>query len=186
VAAGGLRRPPTKSPNRIPFGFRASLHRVNNVFTRRFGSFAVERVSFSSLVLLGALLALHAAPLRVFPSGPFLIFFSSSFASVQSVRAPYAVDRPACCTFHGCLQLRIMNIDNTAGREETDNRSNVNISATSWALATRVQFSVFASARYSACSLSSVILLFRRPLHDPVHFAELLLPATSSAREHSC
>lgn len=36
----------------------------------------------------------------------------------------------ACCTFHGCLQLRIMNIDNTAGREETDDRSNVNISAT--------------------------------------------------------
>lgn len=41
VAAGGLRRPPTKSPNRIPFGFRASPRRVNNVFTRRFGSFAV-------------------------------------------------------------------------------------------------------------------------------------------------
>lgn len=87
MAAGGLRRPPTKSPNRIPFGFRAS-HRVNNVFTRRFGSFAVGRASPLSSVLFGALLALHALhPPRVFPSGPFS-FFSSSFASV---RAPYAV-----------------------------------------------------------------------------------------------
>lgn len=80
-------------------------------------------------------------PPRVFPSGPFLIFFPHR--SLSSVRCM----RPACCTFHGCLQLRIMNIDNTAGREETDDRSNVNISATLRALATRAfSFSILASA----------------------------------------
>lgn len=74
VAAGGLRKPPTKSPNRIPFGFQASLHRVNNVFTRRFGSFAVGRASFSSSLrpLLGA--PLQAAPSCV-PIGVFSHFF---------------------------------------------------------------------------------------------------------------
>lgn len=157
MAAGGLRRPPTKSPNRIPFGFQASLHRVNNVFTRRFGSFAVGRVS-PSPVLFGALLRFIGCPLVCSHRGPFS-FFSSSFASI---RAPYAVGRSACCTFHGCLQLRIMNIDNTAGQEKTDDRSNVNISATLRALAIRAFF-VLVSARYSARSLFSAILLFRRP-----------------------
>lgn len=55
-------------------------------------------------------------PPRAFPIGaPFLIF-SSSLASVHARRMRSG--RLACCTFHGCLQLRIMNIDNTAGREE--------------------------------------------------------------------
>lgn len=116
VAAGGLRRPPTKSPNRIPFGFQASLHRVNNVFTRRFGSFAVGRASSPPppSSFRGPSLLYRLPPLMCSHWGPFS-FFSPSFASV---RAPYAVGRPACCTFHGCLQLRIMNIDNTAGQEE--------------------------------------------------------------------
>lgn len=139
VAAGGLRRPPTKSPNRIPFGFRASLYRVNNVFTRRFGSFAVGRASPLSSVLLGALL--YTLPPSCVSIGALSHFFPHR--SLSSVRCM----RPACCTFHGCLQLRIMNIDNTAGREETDDRSNVNISATLRALATRAfSFSVLASA----------------------------------------
>lgn len=86
--------------------------------------------------------SLYRLPPHVFPSGPFLIFFP--FASV---RAPYAVGRPACCTFHGCLQLRIMNIDNTAGQEKTDDRSNVNISATLRALAVRAFSSPFSQAR---------------------------------------
>lgn len=140
VAAGGLRRPPTKSPNRIPFGFRASLHRVNNVFTCRFGSFAVGRASLSPPFSSGP--CSTRCPPRVFPSGPFLIFFL-----IVRFRPCAVCGRPACCTFHGCFQLRIMNIDNTAGREETDDRSNVNISATLRALATRAfSFSVLASA----------------------------------------
>lgn len=106
--------------------------------------------------------SLYRLPPHVFPLGPFLIFFP--FASV---RAPYAVGwpagRPACCTFHGCLQLRIMNIDNTAGQEETDDRSNVNISATLRALAIRTFSSLFSYERaiLRSRSLSSVILLFR-------------------------
>lgn len=122
-AAGGLRRPPTKSPNRIPFGFRASPRTVNNVFTRRFGSFAVGRASPSS-ILFGAHLALHTAPSCVLIGTPSHFFFSS-FASV---RAPYAVGWRAARSADVSSSGLCMNIDNTAGQEETDDRSNVNIS----------------------------------------------------------
>lgn len=75
VAAGGLRRPPTKSPNRIPFGFQASLHRVNNVFTRRFGSFAVGRASPPPFCSTGPTLLYRLPPSCVPPSGPPFSFF---------------------------------------------------------------------------------------------------------------
>lgn len=88
MAAGGLRRPPTKSPNRIPFGFRASLRRVNNVFTRRFGSFAVS--ARPARPLRGPSRSARYPP-RVFPPGS-SSFFSSSYASVRS---PHAVGRRA-------------------------------------------------------------------------------------------
>lgn len=145
MAAGGLRRPPTKSPNRIPFGFRASPRRVNNVFTRRFGSFAVGTPLPCSVHPLRAPW-LHVAPIAreptcervcgcarvcVFPSYFFLVSCSpSSSGSMRRMRS-------ACCTFRGCLQLRIMNIDNTGGPGGTGDRSNVNISAISRGLATR-------------------------------------------------
>lgn len=120
VAAGGLRRPPTKSPNRIPFGFQASLHRVNNVFTRRFGSFAVGRASppppFSGRSSAGPTLLYRLPPSCVPHRGPFSFFPHRSPPSMRAVCG--RAGRPACCTFHGCLQLRIMNIDNSAGREE--------------------------------------------------------------------
>jgi len=111
VAAGGLRRPPTKSPNRIPFGFRASLRRVNNVFTRRFGSFAVSASSLPLRRLSGPSWLYTLCSPRVFLSGP-----SSFFFLIVRLCPCAACGRPACCTFHGCLQLRIMNIDNAAGR----------------------------------------------------------------------
>lgn len=126
MAAGGLRRPPTKSPNRIPFGSRASLRRVNNVFTRRFGSFAVSGASPSSLIVPGPVPELSCAYM-LYPS-----LLSFSLFLMRSRRAlPYfflitrphpctACGRSACCTFHGCLQLGIMNIDNTARRRRRD------------------------------------------------------------------
>lgn len=122
--------------------------------------------------------SLYRLPPYVFPSGPFLIF--SPFASV---RAPYAVGRPACCTFHGCLQLWIMNIDNTAGQEETDDRSNVNISATLRALAVRAFSSPFSALSFLGDPPFSSIP------RGPVHFASFdlsTLPTTTSARKHSC
>lgn len=93
VAAGGLRRPPTKSPNRIPFGFQASLHRVNNVFTRRFGSFAVGRASpppfcSSGRSSTGPTLLYRLPPSCVPHRGPLSHFFL--IARLRPC-APYAV-----------------------------------------------------------------------------------------------
>lgn len=90
VAAGGLRRPPTKSPDRIPFGFRPPLRRVNNVFTRRFAPFAVRPPR--SVPLLPLFVILSAGP-------PFLRFarlslillplLSLSFFSLSSFRLSF-------------------------------------------------------------------------------------------------
>lgn len=113
MAAGGLRRPPTKSPNRIPFGFRASLRRVNNVFTRRFGSFAVNSFFSPSLLVASSgssSLYTLACPLvcsRFF--GTFLIFsLIVRLCSCAACGRTGVLHVP-----RGCLQLRIMNIDNS-------------------------------------------------------------------------
>lgn len=68
VAAGGLRRPPTKSPDRIPFGFRPPLRRVNNVFTRRFASFAVRPPRSVAWLPLFVILAALSLGLFLFAS----------------------------------------------------------------------------------------------------------------------
>ena len=187
VAAGGLRRPPTKSPDRIPFGFRPPLRRVNNVFTRRFASFAVRpprsvawapSVRHSCCPLAGPSSSSSPSPppplsaslpnsscsssffsfsLPLLPRFFFLSFslLSISFSffllfffltgSIFLCRDRAILGhrmRPACCTFHGCLQLRIMNIDNSGGSKKA-RPSNVNISTTFRALATRAFFSSF-------------------------------------------
>lgn len=75
--------------------------------------------------------------------------------------------RPACCTFHGYLQLWIMNIDNSSGPKK-DRPSNVNISATFRALATRAFFSLslllFISSR---CSFLAAFPLLRVSTRSP-------------------
>lgn len=80
VAAGGLRRPPTKSPDRIPFGFRPPLRRVNNVFTRRFASFAVRPPRSVPWLPLFVILSACRTPLFFLLLPLPNSFFSSSFS----------------------------------------------------------------------------------------------------------
>lgn len=61
--------------------------------------------------------------------------------------------RSARCTFHGCLQLRIMNIDNSSGPKK-DRPSDVNISTTSRALATRAFCSFVLSTSFASSSVA--------------------------------